>query len=82
METFVNFISGFSIQTILSFFAIGWYYRREIRAEIKEIREETKLYREDIKVQSARIDKLHELFAEERKEFDKKFYELLNAKKT
>lgn len=80
---------GFNIQTILSFLIIGWYYRREIRQEIKEIREETQAIREDIKNQGIRTDKLYELLVEERKEtnkrfteVDQKFYDLLKAQKT
>ena len=73
MEIF-DFIKDLHWQTIIGMFAICWYFTRDINETCKEIRQ-------DIKEQSLRTDKLYEIFVEQQKEFDKKFYDMLKEKK-
>lgn len=50
------------------------FLRREIKSEIKEIKD-------DAKAQAARTDRIYEMFCELRKDSDQKFYDLLKERK-
>ncbi len=62
------------ITIIVAILASCFWFRRETRAEIDEIRN-------DSKIQAARTDKLYEMFCLLREENDKKFYDLLKEQK-
>lgn len=57
----INYIEKLNWQTILSMFAIGWYFTREIRISLNKL--DT-----DVRAQGARTDKLYEMFIDLLKE--------------
>lgn len=50
MENLIDFIKGFNIQTIVSIFLMLWYFSNHIESKIEK--------------QSARTDRLYEMFIE------------------
>lgn len=65
MDEVLNFLKGFNIQTIISMFFMLWYFSHHIESKIEK--------------QSARTDRLYEIFCEESKkqaERTDKLYEM------
>ena len=62
MDQIIDFLKQFNIQTILSMAVIIWYFSRDIKSDINDLRAEL---RTDINVQAARSDKLYEAFYEQ-----------------
>jgi len=54
MEEFIEFIKNTNWQTIMALFIIGWYFTKDLRQEIHEIRKE-------MKEQGTRIDHLYQI---------------------
>ena len=74
MDQIIEICGKLNWQTILAMFAIGWYFTRDIRSTLIQLEN-------DVKQQGTRTDRLYELFLEQQKQFDQKFYDLLKEKK-
>lgn len=54
MDEFIMFMKNANWQTILAIFLVGWYFTRDLRQEMHEIRKE-------MKEQGTRIDHLYQI---------------------
>jgi hypothetical protein len=61
MDKFIEFLTGFNIQTILSLVAIVWYFSHNVKTEMRVL--EGKM-----DAQAARTDRLYEMFIDLLKE--------------
>ena len=61
MEDVMTFLKGFNIQTIISMFLMLWYFSNHIESKIQR-------QSEKIDQQSARTDRLYEMFIDLLKE--------------
>ena len=71
---FLEFLRGFDIQTIISLTVIMWLFKRNSDEKFQKIDER-------LEKQGARTDRLYEMYLDQRKETDQKFYDLLKAQK-
>jgi hypothetical protein len=65
MDKFIEILSTFNLPTVLSIGAIFWYFTRDIKQEIKKYEEKTDA---KIEAQTARTDRLYEMFIDLLKE--------------
>jgi hypothetical protein len=65
MEDLLKFLKEFNIQTILSLFAIVWYFSRHIEAKFESKFDKFEIA---LKSQSDRTDQLYQMFIELLKE--------------
>lgn len=72
MKEFLEYIITLDFPTIVGMFIIGWYFTREIREDVRSIKVEMKQLERDTKQslseQSARADKLYQMFNDTLKE--------------
>ena len=61
MDKFLEFLIGFNAQMIIVMTIVLWYFVREVK---KEIHDEIKLMNQQADKQSARTDKLYEMFVD------------------
>jgi hypothetical protein len=54
MDEFIKFIINTNWQTILALFGVGWYFTKDIREEMKDIKNE-------MREQGKRIDHLYQI---------------------
>ncbi len=54
MEELIEFVKSANWQTILALFVIGWYFTKDLREEIHEIRKE-------LREQAVRTDHLYQI---------------------
>ena len=68
MESVLEFLKGFNVQTIASLAVIVWYFNRHIESKLERMWQGTKTIevelKELVKTQSARSDKLYEMFVD------------------
>jgi len=68
MKEILEFFTEFSLQTIVAVVAAMWYFTRDLKREMHEIRDEMgvwrKEHREDITLQAERSDKLYQMFVD------------------
>lgn len=72
MDEFLKFLVGFDPHTILSMIGIVWFFSRDIKSETKSLESKVDSHKENIDVQiavqSARSDRLYEMFIDLLKE--------------